>query len=409
MFGGFTGGMGDMMGSMGGQQQPNMVPPGQQQPFMTPQSGQQQPFMAPPGQQQPYGAPQPGQQQPFMAPQPGQQSFMAPPGQQQSFMAPPGQQQQFMAPQPGQQQPSMAPQYGQQQPFMAPQPGQQQPNMAPQYGQQQPNMASQPGQQQPNMMSGGFSMGGGGGGGMMGGGGGGGGGDDQQKMMAALQDGSPGSQAAQQAYQAAQQQGQSQGQCMVVMAEAYKRANGYDMPGAPAGEMLQQAKGFQAQQTADNNSAAAHRNQQQANEAADDANATVIHIHFHGASGVDGPTLELSGCIDYTGTGRADSTPRLQHTRCISGTGNPAWDEVLKIEVPKFEAQGPATLSCRIAGDKNQGSNIANYEQLNLIQLFKKWGYAQPFRPEMKFKSGTSQLNGKPELDISITFYRKGQ
>ena len=91
------------------------------------------------------------------------------------------------------------------------------------------------------------------GGGMMPGMGGGMGGgvtdgSGQAEMMAALQDpNDPGAGPAMAALQAAKASGQGQGSCLVAAARAYEQATGRPMPGAPTGQVLDAAQGFNTQ------------------------------------------------------------------------------------------------------------------------------------------------------------------
>ena len=90
------------------------------------------------------------------------------------------------------------------------------------------------------------------GGGMPGMGGGMGGGvtdgSGQAEMMAALQDpNDPGAGPAMAALQAAKASGQGQGSCLVAAARAYEQATGRPMPGAPTGQVLDAAQGFNTQ------------------------------------------------------------------------------------------------------------------------------------------------------------------
>jgi len=102
----------------------------------------------------------------------------------------------------------------------------------------------------PGGMGGGMMSGMGGGMPGMGGGMGGGvtDGSGQAEMMAALQDpNDPGAGPAMAALQAAQANGQGQGSCLVAAARAYEMATGRPMPGAPTGQVLDAAQGFNTQ------------------------------------------------------------------------------------------------------------------------------------------------------------------
>ena len=159
----------------------------------------------------------------------------------------------------------------------------------------------------PSMGGGMPGMGGGmpGMGGGMPGMGGGGGETDQAKMMAALQDpNDPGAGPALAALQAAQASGQGKGSCLVAAARAYEQATGRPMPGAPTGQLLNAAQGFNAQVDTEAAQAAkqaqeraAARKVQQAKEAgAKEAQKDLAQAIRSSRGGVEGLMDALNNC-----------------------------------------------------------------------------------------------------------------
>jgi hypothetical protein len=202
-------------------------------------------------------------------------------------------------------------------------------------------------------------------GGSMGGGMVGGGDADENKMMAALSNpNDPGAQAAQQAYQISKQQGMTQGQCLVAMTEAYERATGRPMPGAPSGGALQASKQFNNKLAADKVEARQAAQQRDAAKKSAAANATVISITFESATSFsrinDQPDsqLSLSGYAEYLGEG-LQGTCGVRQTTIVSGTASPCWKETVKYEVVDFGKTRQSKVSFKVRGGKDKRGTMA--------------------------------------------------
>jgi len=188
----------------------------------------------------------------------------------------------------------------------------------------------------------------------------------------------PGSAAARQALGAAQTQGLSQGQSLVAAAEAYERATGKPMPGAPSGAELQAAKQFHNEQVADQKASQDRVAEQTANQARG-PRVTSVHLYWEGATKCDllnsQPAPSLSGeaqiMTDYgygeaqikLSTGAADR----QTTRTVESSTSPVWKEYMKFNIVDFDNVNPK-LSLSLKQTK-YNYNLADLKKYNLAEL----------------------------------------
>jgi len=276
-----------------------------------------------------------------------------------------------------------------------------------------------------------------GGPGGMGGGmpGGGGGGDDMELFRrryfgdtAAIwrryeDPNDPGSAAARQALEAAQTQGLSQGQSLVAAAEAYERATGKPMPGAPSGAELQAAKQFHNEQF----------NGQPMPGMADAIKGgppvTSVHLYWEGATKCDllnsQPAPSLSGeaqIMTTLSTRRHDrdyARPRAvsmrQTTRVVESSTSPVWKEYMKFNIVDFDNVNPKLSLSLKQSDTKTGSKI-RFTRYNLVDL-KKFkadhggecsSYSHPcwlkVGVDLSVASSSSNLAQKADLRVRITF-----
>jgi len=273
-----------------------------------------------------------------------------------------------------------------------------------------------------------------GGPGGMGGGmpGGGGGGDDMELFRrryfgdtAAIwrryeDPNDPGSAAARQALGAAQTQGLSQGQSLVAAAEAYERATGKPMPGAPTGAELQASKQFHNEQVADQKASQDRVAEQTANQARGPP-VTSVHLYWEGATKCDllnsQPAPSLSGeaqIMTTLSTGAADR----QTTRVVESSTSPVWKEYMKFNIVDFDNVNPKlSLSLK---QSEYNYNLADpkimFTQYNLVDL-KKFkadhggecsSYSHPcwlkVGVDLSVASSSSNLAQKADLRVRITF-----
>merc|ERR1719424_2814516 len=267
----------------------------------------------------------------------------------------------------------------------------------------------------PGMPGGMPGMGGPGGmGGGMPGGGGGGGGDMALFQRTVEDPNDPGSAAARQALGAAQTHGLSQGQSLVAAAEAYERATGKPMPGAPTGAELQASKQFHNEQVADQKASQDRVAEQTANQARGPP-VTSVHLYWEGATKCDllnsQPAPLLSGeaqIMTALSTGAADR----QTTRVAESSTSPVWKEYMKFNIVDFDNVNPKlSLSLKQGARKE-----IMFTQYNLVDL-KKFkadhggecsSYSHPcwlkVGVDLSVASSSSNLAQKADLRVRITF-----
>jgi hypothetical protein len=262
-------------------------------------------------------------------------------------------------------------------------------------------------------MMGGGMMGGGMGGGMMGGGmmGGGGGdamsgGGDMTEVGRVMQDPTdPGSAAARQAFQSAQSQGLSHGQSLVAAAEAYERATGKPMPGAPSGAKLQSAKQYQNHQ-ARLDQDVEHVAEQKASQASQaKEGATVVTLYWEGASKCakinSQPAPSVSGNALIM-TNLTTGTTTKQKTRAVTST-SPCWKETMEWQIVDFDKVSPR-LSLSLLNEK--GACLTEYNLIDLKKIRATHGGRGYWLQGVDFsvQNSSSQLAGKVDLRVRITF-----
>lgn len=260
------------------------------------------------------------------------------------------------------------------------------------------------------------------GGGMMGGGGG-----DMAEFQRVLEDpNDPGSAAARQALGAAKAQGLSPGQSLVAAAEAYERATGKPMPGAPSGADLQTAKQFQNGQAADQKASqdrVAEQKTSQAQESkAKEDGATMVTLYWECATKCDRlnsqPAPSLSGeahIMTTLSTGAASK----QTTRVVESSASPCWKEHMEWKIADFDNVNPKlSLSLKQGTKKDVMFTHYNLVDLKKVKKYSASGFSnnacQTWAPgaeywlkvgeDLSVESSSSQLAQKADLRVCLTF-----